>query len=792
MHLFHTFFHPLNFRFAHRCEKARLSIGDRTLEWSVTAVEGIQQVQVHSAELWPQDFRCEQLALPDADDSGLQTGSRLEISADAGMQLRSPQGRVLLQAGAGTWFGISGRSWLFQFQLHPRMQFFGLGEKHVPFERSNRAFHFRNTDVWADHPISRVEAGDYDPDYISVPYLIIKQENTYLGLLIDNPGRSLVSISPEAEQSRQLRIDLDYPPTVVLGAASGPASLYIIYGSSLPELTRRFQQLVGTTPLPPIWALGYHQCRWGYRGEKDLVKLAEGFVRHKFPADGLWLDIDYMDGYRVFTCNRRDLPRPAATTAALHAGGFRVVPILDPGVKKEKGYAVYDSGKSEDIFCLNPAGTEFTGMVWPGFTVFPDFSLPEARRWWGRHVKRLAAEGFDGFWLDMNEPSTGPVDDQSMRFQRGLAPHDAFHNQYALLMARATRRALLEAEPDRRPFLLSRAGCTGSQKYAAHWTGDNFSSYRHLRRAIGKSLNLALSGVPFNGPDVGGFGGDCGEALMVDWVKAGFLFPFFRNHTMRESRAQEPWAYSLRALRIIRHYVRLRYTLLPYLYNLFVEQEKNGEAILRPLFYDFFDSPSGELAAIDDQFLVGSAILQAPFLHERARQRQLLLPPGCRWLRAESGRWLEGGRHLTVRKDPQKTPLFLREGSLIPFQPGVRTDNRTDLRRIGLLCCLPRDFRGTARYRYHADDGQSFEYRKGIRTELEIEARIEDRRLHLRLHPVAEGFGPVSVEPFTIHRFDGLRLQTRHEIQTLSPQRELLQLTGMPFPVYRWQSSTAD
>lgn len=791
MTLFNKYDHPLNYRFAHRRDETTLSIGDRTCALSVSGAPGIHHLELRSQDLWPEDYRCELLALPADRDTGGTGESELEISAGAGLQLRSPEGRVLLEAAEGAWFGVSGKRWIFAFRRHPRMQFYGLGEKHAPLERSNRAYQFYNTDVWADHPMARVEAGDYDPDYISIPYLIVKQDNTYLGLLLDNPGRTLVSISAEAELAHQLHIELDYPPTVVLGGRTGPPSLYLIYGPTLPELTRRFQQLVGTTPLPPTWALGYHQCRWGYRGAADLDRLAEAFEKHRFPADGLWLDIDYMDGFRVFTWDGRHLPDPAATNAGLRARGFRVVPILDPGVKREPGYAVYDDGKTQEIFCRNPAGSDFTGMVWPGFTVFPDFSLSKGRRWWGRQVKKLAGRGFDGFWLDMNEPSTGPVDDQAMRFRHGNAPHDAFHNQYALLMARATRRALLEAFPGRRPFVLSRAGCTGSQKYAAHWTGDNFSSYRHLRRAVTVSLNLALSGIPFNGPDVGGFGGDCSEALLIDWIKAGFLFPFFRNHTMRGSRDQEPWAYSPEALRITRHYVRLRYALMPYLYNLFVDQEQRGEAILRPLCYDFRDSPEQPLTGIDDQFMVGPAILQAPFVRQRHRQRHVLLPNGCRWLRADTGRWIEGGRRLRVRKDRRGTPLFLREGTLIPFQPGVRVDNRTDLRRIGLLCCLPRDFDGRARKRYCADDGLSFDYRNGGRTVLDIQARVENGRLHLVMRSVAEGFGPAAVTPFTIHRFAALVLHTDAGRCRLHPQREFLQLTGSPFAVYRWRPAAS-
>ncbi|MBR9980179.1 MAG: hypothetical protein KFF50_04045, partial [Desulfatitalea sp.] len=704
MTLFNKYLHPANFAFAHRCDGETLMVGNRVVQLRVAHGQGIHHLEVVDARLWPNDHRCEALLMPAAELNEPALPGGLMLSADAGMQLHDERPAPLLAAADGEWFGLCGRRWIFRFALQADMQFYGLGEKHVAFQRPRRAYQFRNSDVWADHPLSRVAEGDYDPDYLSVPYLIIKQRDTYIGLLVDAAYPAQITLGATAGEAMPPGPRRDAPPAIILGASGGRPSLYILYGPSLAALTRRFQRLVGTTPLPPLWALGYHQCRWGYRGHDDLVALAEQFRRHRFPVDALWLDIDYMDAYRVFTFHPDHLPRPLETTTALARSGLRVVPIIDPGIKAEPGYTVYDSGQAQEVFCRNPQGQAFTGMAWPGQVVFPDFSLPATGPWWGNEVNKLLAAGFEGFWLDMNEPSTGPVDDRDMLFQQGQAPHDAYHNSYGRLMARATRQAMLAAYPDRRPFLLSRAGCTGSQRYCAHWTGDNYSNYNHLRRAIGKSVNLALSGIPFNGPDVGGFGGDCDEKLLVAWFKAGFLFPFFRNHTMRDSRAQEPWAYSAEALATMRHYVRLRYRLLPYLYNLFIDQEERGEAILRPLFYDFDDTRAIAFGAIDDQFMVGPAILQAPFVQEKRLSREVALPP-CRWYRADTGTWVSGDRHLRVRRNAGSTPLFLRQGSIVPFQMSACTDNQSDLNRIGLLCCLSPGFRGQARYRYRTDDG---------------------------------------------------------------------------------------
>ncbi len=789
MYLFNKYFHPNNFAFADRLQNQMLTVDGRPVEARIASATGdIHHIAVEDLTRRPADVRVEKPMLPRSGFGAERNLSRLEVTPDGGMQLKSEAGKVLLEGVPNHWFGMCGSQWLFQFKRDPEMHFYGLGEKQTPFERSGRAYAFWNVDVWADHPMEQVKTGDYDPDYISIPYLIIKRENTFIGLLSDNPYPGVISISQEAQVSQQLKISLDSPPVIVIGAEGGIPSLYCIYGPSLADLTRKFQILIGTTPLPPLWALGYHQSRWGYAGESDLTGLADRFEEYEFPCDGLWLDIDYMDGFRVFTFNKESLPRPAETLAALKKRGFRVVPILDPGVKQDHRYGVYQSGRLHHLFCLTGAGTPFVGMVWPGYTVFPDFSLPKTREWWARYARDFFTIGFEGAWLDMNDPSTGPVDPTDMRFEAGRTEHAAYHNQYALLMAKATRKGLTDARPEQRPFLLSRSGFTGSQKYAAHWTGDNFSNYHHLHRSIGKSINLALSGIPFNGADVGGFGGHCEERLLVDWIKAAFLFPFFRNHTMRGSRGQEPWAYSAEALDIIRHYVRLRYRLMPYLYNLFMDQEETGEAILRPLFYDFEDTRRFSLSRIDDQFLVGPSILQAPFVHERGDHREVVLPSG-RWLDGMAGRWMDGDQKTNVIRNSRSTPLFFREGSLIPFQPGKRTDNRHDLNRIGLFCCIPTEFEGEARYLYRTDDGISFDYRKGARTTLEIIARVEGNALSLLLDCQSEGYGAISITPYTVDRFSSVVLEKDGVSERLKPEETSVRLTGKRFKRYRWNGA---
>jgi len=290
-----------------------------------------------------------------------------------------------------------------------------------------------------------------------------------------NPHAAFLSINQNLSVANQKKLDVK-DSGIVFGADQGQPNLYIIFGPSLPELTRKLQHLVGETPLPPAWALGYHQCRWGYESAADLELLDTKFREHGIPADGLWLDIDYMDRYKVFTLDKKHFPAPRQTFARLAKAGRRVIASLDPGVKLEKGYGVCERGKQAKAFCQNPQGLEYVGLVWPGETLFPDFSQESTRTWWAKEVAQFARLGIDGVWLDMNDPSTAAVDNQDMLFNPGTKNHSSFHNQYALGMAMATRKGFQQAYPGKRPFQLSRSGSTGVGRYTTIWTGDNYSN----------------------------------------------------------------------------------------------------------------------------------------------------------------------------------------------------------------------------------------------------------------------------------------------------------------------------
>lgn len=758
-----------NFAFADAFDpdQGEMRIGGERFELSVLAFEGgVHRIALSQRKRWRPTRRIVELT------PGAPATSAIASTGD-GFAVRDEKGKVLLATVPGAGIGVSGAASMFQFAVGKDARFFGMGEKTFGrLELSGRRAKFWNTDVWGDFHFAQWLDHPTDPPYASVPYLIVRTGGAYVGLLLDNPYPTFME-TPGRPGGPEVFVEWQRTsPHLILGSEGGEPTLWAIVGPTLPELTRKLQKLVGTTPLPPLWALGYHQSRWGYAGEKDLVDLDRRFTEHRIPCDGLWLDIDYMRGYRVFTVDSKAFPKGIAH-AAKKVGGRRIVAILDPGVKNEPGWDVFDDGFRKGVYCANAEGKPFVGLVWPGETVFPDFSLAKGRDWWKGKVREFVRQGFGGFWIDMNDPSTGPVDPTGMRFDAGREPHEAQHNQYALGMQRASFEALRSAFPSRRPFLLSRSAFIGTSRYSAVWTGDNLSNRFYLRMSIPTSVGLALSGIPFNGADIGGFGGDTDEALMIDWMKAGFLFPLFRNHTSKGTRDQEPWAFSKGALSVIRRFIRLRYRLLPYLYQLFVRQEEVGEAILRPLFYDFSESGLDE---VDDQFLVGPSLMQAPFLNAEAKQRDVRLPGGAPWFNASAGVWRKPGT-LRARRAAGETPLFIRDGAIVPMRAGDPAATRTDLRRVEIHFFLSPEWKGRAELDYVADDGETLAYRKGKRSRLHV--RVEGREI--RLEQTESGFG--RIRPTVI--VHGPRREWRVNGRKAASEPVSVRLSGKPFRAWR-------
>ena len=636
--------------------------------------------------------------------------------------------------------GSCGEALLLNFALIGVEGCYGFGERTRHLNKLGDSANFLTVDVVAvfRHTYDR---DDYDPTYVSIPLAILKIGERFLGLFFDNAGQAIM----DAGKSR--------PGEFWYQSFGGPTDLYLLAGPTLRDVTRRYAMLTGRAPLPPLWALGYHQCRWGYQHEGEFRELVERFAAADLPVSALWYDIDYMDEYRLFTWDRVDFPDPAALNRDLKAAGIRAVTIVDPGVKREPGYSVYDSGRAQDVFCKTASGREYVGKVWPGDTVFPDFTLEGARDWWGGWLADFMRDGaVDGVWLDMNDPATGYSRTEEMRFDRGMIPHDRYHNQYAHFMAMASRAACERTDPEGRPFLLTRSACAGTQRYSAVWTGDNASNWRHLRMALPCSLNLSLSGVAFNGPDVGGFMDDTNAELLVRWHQACCLFPFFRNHSARSSRSQEPWRFGPGVLAAIRGAVRTRYRLLPYLYQCFFAHWRDGDPVIRPLLYHY-DRP--HYAHLDDQYLVGDALLVAPILHGEGQQpemirngvkyqeRRVMLPPGW-WFDLNRGVWIGGERMLTYTAALEELPLFVRDGAVLPYFAGPLRNGCMDLSAVELhLFCHEQP----ARFEYALDDQKTQRYETGAWSSAGITAEVQEDRLMVTV--VETGHYPRETVTFT-------------------------------------------
>jgi len=596
-------------------------------------------------------------------------------------------------------------------QMRPADVIFGLGEKTGRMNRAGRSFTLWNTDVLNPNAAGEFANGrdrsdpradptstEFDPYYVSIPffYHVDSRTNSAAGFFIDNGHRA--------------EFEFDHPSEYRFKFLGGQYTEYIFAGPALKQIVEAYTWLTGRISTPPIWALGYHQCRWHPYDHNSLTDLANNLRDRQIPCDTLWLDIDHMDGYRVFTWNSAAFPNVTQTLKNLKSDGFNVVTIVDPGVKQETGYSVFESGLDENVFCKTIGGNVYTGQVWPGKTAFPDFSKESARRWWGDLNANHIATGVAGIWNDMNEPATGDIPARSMHFQDGRVPHEVFHNQYALMMAMATHDGLVDAMPDRRPFILSRAGSAGIQRYAANWMGDNMSRWDHLKMSIAMGMGLGLSGQPFVGADVGGFAENCTEELLIRWMQYGALTPFFRNHNMAGCAAQYPWTFGGVAEENVRKSIELRYRLMPYLYTAFVEAAESGAPIQRPLFYEYQDDETTR--AVDDQFLLGRDIMIAPVYQPGTESRSVYLPKGD-WFDWYSDECLRGGRYVDVETPLDIIPLFVRAGAIIPMWPDAPASTMDYQPTIIDLHIFTPSKDGTSTSVLVEDDGVSCAYKSG-------------------------------------------------------------------------------
>ncbi|NRA95188.1 MAG: hypothetical protein HRU14_03160 [Planctomycetes bacterium] len=549
---------------------------------------------------------------------------------------------------------------------------FGFGEKAGKLDHRGRVLRFWNTDSFMYDRLT-------DPVYKSIPFWIGVRDGRAYGVLIDNPGR--ISVDCGAWEQDRLRVRTE----------TGALDLYVVPGPDPLDVVRRYTALTGRPALPPRWALGLHQCRYSYHPAARVNEVARGFREHDIPCDAVWLDIHYMHGYRCFTWDPDGFPDPQAFINSLHDDGFKVVVMIDPGLKVEDTYHAYAKGREADAFVKMPDGSEGHGTCWPGPCAYPDFFSPATRVWWGELYRTLVEAGVDGYWNDMNEPAVfdGPggtfPDDTVHQTEDGPVAHAEVHNAYGHEMVRATRDGIAAMRPGKRPFVLTRAAYAGTQRYAAAWSGDNFSSWDDLKHAIPMALNMSASGFPLYGPDVGGFAGAPSPELFVRWLQAAAHLGLMRVHTCLGSPDQEPWSFGEPWTSCAREAIRTRYRLLAYIYAMVHDAARNGTPMIRPLWMEWPHIP--HLAEREDCWMLGYGLLVAPVLEPGVTRLNVSLPPG-RWHTFPDGRPLRtDGCEATVDAPMDRIPVLARGGAIVPWlEPGRNSDDTgSDVLRVKLF-----------------------------------------------------------------------------------------------------------
>jgi alpha-glucosidase len=589
-----------------------------------------------------------------------------------------------------------GISWIGdQVTCYKKMQkgerFVGLGEKTGGLDRKGSAYQNWNTDAFAYH-------SGADPLYSSIPFYIGIHNGLCYGIFFDNTHKTFFNFGASNNRFSSFSADM------------GEMNYYFIYGSSVGQIIQQFTQLTGRMEMPPLWSLGYQQCRYSYYPDKEVLNVARTFREKEIPADAMVLDIHYMDQYKIFTWDKKRFPDPKKTVSELKAMGFQTVVICDPGIKIEKGYEPYDDGVQKNVFLKYPDGQEYSGQVWPGWCHFPDFTNPKTREWWAEKFKGYADIGVEGFWNDMNEIATwGQCLPENIEFdfEGNKSTTRRGRNVYGMQMARSTYEGGKKSLNGKRPFNLTRSGFAGIQRYSAMWTGDNVATDEHMMLGVRLVNSLGLSGVAFAGYDTGGFVGDANSKLYARWISIAALSPFFRTHSMINSRDSEPWSYGEEVEMISRNYIRLRYQLLPYIYSIFNEAVEKGLPIQRSLAIDYSHVSQVFDGTYQHQYLLGSAILVAP-IESYKDIAKIFLPEG-EWYYLYSGKIFSGNQEIMIDSPAHKLPVFIKAGSILPAQKSIMsTSEKTNELILHVYAGkTPSDLT------YYFDDGESYQYQKG-------------------------------------------------------------------------------
>ncbi|MHA1291519.1 MAG: TIM-barrel domain-containing protein [Promethearchaeota archaeon] len=624
--------------------------------------------------------------------------------------------------------------------IREKAHFFGFGEKTGPLDKKGEFLIMDGRDL----PYK----GNSEPLYQNHPFFISISNGIAYGIFFDNISRTIFDMGKTN--------DSEY----YFDAAKGDLNYYFIYGPNIDDILEIYTELTGRIEMPPKWAIGYHQCRYSYKNEKQIKEITSKFRKNNIPCDAIWFDIHYMDGYRCFTFNNKRFPNPNHLIQELKEKGFKSVVIVDPGIKIDEDYKIWQELIENKYYTPKKDGTPSVGLVWPGLTNFPDFTREKVREWWADKHKFYFDLGIDGIWNDMNEPalSINPIlswikrlHSKDMYFydQGRNTHHNNGKNVYALCEAWATWLAFKKYRPNRRPFILTRSGYSGVQRYAAIWTGDNWTNWYNITLAVRMLVNLNLSAQAFVGSDIGGFLGILkfipkifrDKKQFVRWIQSGVFYPFCRVHTSIATKSQDPFSYGKKVQEISKKYIKLRYELLPYWYNLFYECHKRGMPILRPLFYA---TPNDEKCfdkRFENQFFLGKDILIIPIAKRSLKNKLIYLPEGS-WINYWTLKEYEGKKEHIIPITLEDIPIFVRKGAIIPTQPVIDYINQRPINT--LILKIFKGIDGTENsISIYEDDGYSMDYKdKQMFCILNIKCKYENKESELILAKVQGNFKP--------------------------------------------------
>ena len=574
-------------------------------------------------------------------------------------------------------------------ELQHDEKFIGLGEKTGNLNRRASAYVNWNTDA-PDH------TSKTDPLYESFPFFIGIHSGLTYGLFLDNTHKSYFDFGASTDDQ-----------FMWLGADDGDLNYYFFGAQSVAGIIEDYTWLTGRMEMPPLWSLGYQQCRWSYMSAQEVLDVAAKFRELNIPADVMYCDIDYMEGFKIFTWNKETFANPKQFLDKLKAMNFKLVTIVDPGIKVEEGYQQYDEGVERGYFATYPNGENYIGEVWPGRCHFPDFFRDDVREWWGAAFKALTEPGVDGFWNDMNEPA---VWNQNMpwivKFGDKFMPE--VRNVYGMQMARATYEGTRKLLDNKRPFVLTRAAYSGTQRYSAVWTGDNTATDEHLLLGARLVNSLGVSGMANVGVDIGGFSGNPTPELMVRWNSLGTYTPMYRNHAIQFSEYREPWQYGPENQELIKKSIEQRYRLLPYLYASFYQTSQTGLPVCRSLAIDYTHDDAIYNEDYQNQFLFGDALLVAPVVSTTITAK-VYLPKGD-WYRLSTNEKFTGGQEFEVEAPLNDLPVFVKAGAIITQQAVKQSTQHTG---NGVLEVHVWNSTEATSFLYYEDDGDTYNYEQG-------------------------------------------------------------------------------